>query len=56
MEIKYNELSALIEQKKNSWSNQAGDISNLIDKIFKYQGKLQKYKNEYYIFISNSKK
>ena len=54
--IKYNELSALIEQKKNSWSNQAGDISNLIDKIFKYQEKLQKYKNEYYIFISNSKK
>ena len=54
--IKFYELSALVEQKKKSWSNQAGNIINLIDKIFKYQEKLEKYKNEFYIFISNSKK
>ena len=54
--IKYNELSALIEQKKNSWVDQTNNISHLIEKIFKYQDKLQKYKKEYDIFISNSQK
>jgi hypothetical protein len=54
--IKYNELSALIEQKKNSWVDQTNNITHLIEKIFKYQDKLQKYKKEYDIFISNSQK
>ena len=49
------ELAKLIEEKKKYWENQTSDITNLIEKIFIMQDNLQKYKEEYDLFLSNIK-
>lgn len=49
--VKYMKLSEMINLKKMNWENQANNISYLVDKLFLFQENLQKYKNQYYIFI-----
>ena len=53
---KIDELSALIEEKKNLWENQANDINAILNKIFKYQERLEEYKREYEQFFLNCQK
>jgi len=52
---KIKELSALISEKRNKWFDQTNYINNLIEKVYKYQEKLNKYKEEYVSFILNCK-
>ena len=53
---KIDELSALIEEKKNLWENQANDINAILNRIFKYQERLEEYKREYEQFFLNCQK
>ena len=53
---KIDELAALIEEKKNSWEDQANDINTILNRIFKYQETLEEYKNEYELFFLNCQK
>jgi hypothetical protein len=48
---KINELSALIQEKKKLWEDQTNNINNLIEKIFKFQEDLEKYKKEFHEFM-----
>ena len=53
---KIEELAALIEEKKNSWKNQADNITEILNRIFKYQESLEEYKKEYELFFLNCQK
>ena len=53
---KIEELSALIEEKKILWENQANNINGILNRIFKYQENLEEYKKEYQLFFLNCQK
>lgn len=53
---KIEELSKLIEEKKNIWENQTSKINIIIERICKYQESLESYKKEYELFFSNCQK
>ena len=53
---KIEELAALIEEKKNLWQYQADNITEILNRIFKYQESLEEYKKEYEIFFVKCQK
>ena len=53
---KIEELSKLIEEKKNIWENQTNKINAIMERICKYQESLENYKKEYELFFSNCQK
>ena len=52
---KYDELSQLIMRKKQSCESQSSDINNMLDRLFKCQDTLRKYKEQYDFFLVQMK-
>jgi len=52
---KYNELSQLILRKKQNCESQYSDVNNILDRLFKCQETLRKYKEEYDYFLVQMK-
>ena len=52
---KYDELSQLIIRKKQSYESQSININNILDRLFKCQETLRKYKEEYDLFLERMK-
>ena len=53
---KADQMAALTERKKREWKGQGNYISNLIEKIFKFQENLQKTKEKYENFVEDIRK
>ena len=53
---KYNELSKLILRKKQNFDAQASNINIILEKIFKFQESVRRYREEYDFFIAQLQK
>lgn len=53
---KIEELSRLLNTKKNEWEKQSNFISYILQKVHKYQQTLNNYKNIYIAFLSGCQK